>query len=290
MPGPGPGGAGSHRAGQGAGAGPRPLHQLRAAARTASDRTCTDARLASRCSARAWRLAHTSCWRRSGAREHRVAGNAQLLREALTLSVRRSAHWCSCACRLPCPPTLVAARDFRRSVPPLPVPDAILRFRQGFGRLIRSKTDRGVVVILDKRGHVQGVWPPVPGEPPEQHVQRGSADEPGAGREGGTAQSGLIRPTRLGGGNRTPGRSTTYRESLCKGDGGQAAPPVPDGDHVIVGARTEAVEHDMVARTEIAQLAQEGDHRDALTLPKSLSSQAWGVDPLLPAAASPSAG
>jgi DNA polymerase III epsilon subunit family exonuclease len=31
------------------------------------------------------------------------------------------------------------------------VPDAILRFRQGFGRLIRSKTDRGVVVILDKR-------------------------------------------------------------------------------------------------------------------------------------------
>ena len=31
------------------------------------------------------------------------------------------------------------------------VPDAILRFRQGFGRLIRSKTDRGVVVVMDKR-------------------------------------------------------------------------------------------------------------------------------------------
>jgi ATP-dependent DNA helicase DinG len=31
------------------------------------------------------------------------------------------------------------------------VPDAILRFRQGFGRLIRSKADRGVVVVLDKR-------------------------------------------------------------------------------------------------------------------------------------------
>ena len=31
------------------------------------------------------------------------------------------------------------------------VPDAILRFRQGFGRLIRSATDRGVVVVLDKR-------------------------------------------------------------------------------------------------------------------------------------------
>jgi ATP-dependent DNA helicase DinG len=31
------------------------------------------------------------------------------------------------------------------------VPDAILRFRQGFGRLIRTKTDRGVVVVMDKR-------------------------------------------------------------------------------------------------------------------------------------------
>jgi ATP-dependent DNA helicase DinG len=31
------------------------------------------------------------------------------------------------------------------------IPEAILRFRQGFGRLIRTKTDRGVVVILDKR-------------------------------------------------------------------------------------------------------------------------------------------
>ncbi|MEA3346092.1 MAG: helicase C-terminal domain-containing protein [Chloroflexota bacterium] len=31
------------------------------------------------------------------------------------------------------------------------VPQAILRFRQGFGRLIRSKTDRGIVVVLDRR-------------------------------------------------------------------------------------------------------------------------------------------
>jgi len=31
------------------------------------------------------------------------------------------------------------------------VPEAVLRFRQGFGRLIRSCTDRGVVVVLDKR-------------------------------------------------------------------------------------------------------------------------------------------
>ncbi len=31
------------------------------------------------------------------------------------------------------------------------VPDAILRFRQGFGRLIRTKTDRGVVALFDSR-------------------------------------------------------------------------------------------------------------------------------------------
>ncbi len=31
------------------------------------------------------------------------------------------------------------------------IPEAILRFRQGFGRLIRAKTDRGVVVVLDRR-------------------------------------------------------------------------------------------------------------------------------------------
>lgn len=31
------------------------------------------------------------------------------------------------------------------------VPQSVLRFKQGFGRLIRSKEDRGIVVVLDKR-------------------------------------------------------------------------------------------------------------------------------------------
>jgi ATP-dependent DNA helicase DinG len=31
------------------------------------------------------------------------------------------------------------------------LPDAVLRFRQGFGRLIRTRTDRGVVAVLDSR-------------------------------------------------------------------------------------------------------------------------------------------
>jgi ATP-dependent DNA helicase DinG len=31
------------------------------------------------------------------------------------------------------------------------IPEAVLKFKQGFGRLIRSHTDRGKVVILDRR-------------------------------------------------------------------------------------------------------------------------------------------
>ncbi|MDP4163941.1 MAG: helicase C-terminal domain-containing protein, partial [Bacillota bacterium] len=31
------------------------------------------------------------------------------------------------------------------------LPEAILRFKQGFGRLIRTESDRGVIVIFDKR-------------------------------------------------------------------------------------------------------------------------------------------
>jgi ATP-dependent DNA helicase DinG len=31
------------------------------------------------------------------------------------------------------------------------LPEAVLRFRQGFGRLIRSRTDTGIVVVLDRR-------------------------------------------------------------------------------------------------------------------------------------------
>jgi DNA polymerase-3 subunit epsilon/ATP-dependent DNA helicase DinG len=31
------------------------------------------------------------------------------------------------------------------------VPEAVLRFLQGFGRLIRTRSDRGVVAVFDKR-------------------------------------------------------------------------------------------------------------------------------------------
>ena len=31
------------------------------------------------------------------------------------------------------------------------LPETVIKFKQGFGRLIRSKTDRGIVVVLDPR-------------------------------------------------------------------------------------------------------------------------------------------
>ncbi|HLE04019.1 MAG TPA: helicase C-terminal domain-containing protein, partial [Anaerolineales bacterium] len=48
---------------------------------------------------------------------------------------------------------IVAARSetFEDPFDQYQLPEAILRFRQGFGRLIRSQSDRGVVAILDKR-------------------------------------------------------------------------------------------------------------------------------------------
>ena len=59
-------------------------------------------------------------------------------------------------CRLPFPvPTdpIIKARSNLCNNPfnDFQVPHAVLRFRQGFGRLIRSKVDRGAVVILDRR-------------------------------------------------------------------------------------------------------------------------------------------
>lgn len=48
---------------------------------------------------------------------------------------------------------IIAARSetFERPFNEYNLPEAILKFRQGFGRLIRSRSDRGVVVVLDRR-------------------------------------------------------------------------------------------------------------------------------------------
>jgi DNA polymerase-3 subunit epsilon/ATP-dependent DNA helicase DinG len=53
---------------------------------------------------------------------------------------------------VPTDPIIAArAETFEDSFNQYNLPEAILKFRQGFGRLIRSRSDRGVVVILDRR-------------------------------------------------------------------------------------------------------------------------------------------
>lgn len=56
------------------------------------------------------------------------------------------------------------------------VPDAILRFRQGFGRLIRTSSDRGVVVILDRRVVSKGYGSSFLEALPDCEVQYGSVE------------------------------------------------------------------------------------------------------------------
>ncbi|NLE52822.1 MAG: hypothetical protein GX613_15600, partial [Chloroflexi bacterium] len=59
------------------------------------------------------------------------------------------------------------------------VPDAILRFRQGFGRLIRTQTDRGVVALFDNRVITKRYGQAFLDSLPACTVQRGSlADLP----------------------------------------------------------------------------------------------------------------
>ena len=53
---------------------------------------------------------------------------------------------------VPTEPVFAArSEQFERPFPEYALPQAILRLRQGFGRLIRTRTDRGVVVLLDRR-------------------------------------------------------------------------------------------------------------------------------------------
>jgi DNA polymerase-3 subunit epsilon/ATP-dependent DNA helicase DinG len=48
---------------------------------------------------------------------------------------------------------IVAARSetFEKPFEQYSLPEAVLKFRQGFGRLIRTQTDRGVVAVFDRR-------------------------------------------------------------------------------------------------------------------------------------------
>lgn len=57
------------------------------------------------------------------------------------------------------------------------IPDAILRFRQGFGRLIRTKTDRGIVAIFDSRVIHKSYGMKFIESLPEATVEYGKLDE-----------------------------------------------------------------------------------------------------------------
>lgn len=57
------------------------------------------------------------------------------------------------------------------------LPEAILRFRQGFGRLIRSSTDRGVVTIFDARISTKNYGPSFLAALPDCTVHQGPLDD-----------------------------------------------------------------------------------------------------------------
>ena len=73
---------------------------------------------------------------------------------------------------------IFAARSaqYEQSFMEYAVPQAVLRFRQGFGRLIRSKGDRGVVVVLDSRIASKGYGRSFLGSIPPATTLRGPFD------------------------------------------------------------------------------------------------------------------
>jgi DNA polymerase-3 subunit epsilon/ATP-dependent DNA helicase DinG len=66
------------------------------------------------------------------------------------------------------------AETFEQPFQEYAVPDAILRFLQGFGRLIRTRTDRGVVAIFDKRLLTKSYGPFFIDSLPDPTLRRGS--------------------------------------------------------------------------------------------------------------------
>jgi ATP-dependent DNA helicase DinG len=57
------------------------------------------------------------------------------------------------------------------------IPQAVIKFRQGFGRLIRSRDDRGAVLILDRRVTTKGYGKIFLRSLPETELIRGDSDE-----------------------------------------------------------------------------------------------------------------
>lgn len=78
---------------------------------------------------------------------------------------------------VPSDPVFAARSDtYPNSFNDYAIPDAILRFRQGFGRLIRSSTDRGVVTVFDRRVISKGYGAHFLEALPDCHVENGPLD------------------------------------------------------------------------------------------------------------------
>ena len=106
------------------------------------------------CTRRASTARRDACWRSSWKTPRPSSWARRASGRAWTWRGRCCGCWCWPASPSTCPRS--------RSSPPAPsstespfpqyaLPQAILRFRQGFGRLIRTSADRGVVVVLDRR-------------------------------------------------------------------------------------------------------------------------------------------
>jgi ATP-dependent DNA helicase DinG len=57
------------------------------------------------------------------------------------------------------------------------IPQAVIKFRQGFGRLIRSRDDHGAVLILDRRITTKGYGKTFLRSLPDTDLVRGDSDE-----------------------------------------------------------------------------------------------------------------
>ena len=76
--------------------------------------------------------------------------------------------------RVPTDPIFAARSEhFDDAFQQYSVPQAILKFKQGFGRLIRSHQDRGVVAILDRRVMSKGYGQTFLNSLPDCTVRRG---------------------------------------------------------------------------------------------------------------------
>ena len=84
---------------------------------------------------------------RGAVRNQRVLGGHRRRRRRAQLC-----HGHAFAVRRPTDPVYSArAEQFDNPFAEYAVPQAVLRLKQGFGRLIRSRTDRGAVIVLDRR-------------------------------------------------------------------------------------------------------------------------------------------